>query len=159
MRKKFWIAGLALLLVIGVSGIALSYCGSSAQQPVAPITMMGPGMMGPRWMMGRGYGTWGTPMMGPAMCPMRGYWADVISRGWAGNYYGTPFEQSAKPLTKEDATAIVKNYLASTRNPNIEIGDMKESDNFFKVEIVTKDGSLVDEILVDKRTGLISSAY
>ena len=167
MRRKFWIAGLALLLVIGVSGIALSYCGwwfSGAQQPIAPRTMMGPGMMGP-WMMGRGYGAWGAPTMGPAMCPMMGYWTDAMSRGWAGSYYGTPSEQLArpeqlaKPLTKEDAAAIVKNYLASTRNPNLKIGDVKESDDYFKVEIVTKDGSLVDEILVDKRTGSISSAY
>jgi hypothetical protein len=158
MRRKFWIAGLALLLVIGLSGIALSYCGwwfPGAQQSVAPTTMMGSGMMGP-WMMGRGYGTWGAPTMGPAMCPMRGYWADAISRDWAGSYYGTPL---AKPLTKEDTTAIVKNYLASTRNPNLKIGDVKESDDFFKVEIVTRDDSLVDEILVDKRTGSISSAY
>jgi len=91
--------------------------------------MMGPGMMGP-WMMGPGY-----PGYGPR--------------------YGEP----QKPLEEKDVKAIVKDYIESTRNPNLKMGKIKEMENFFEVEILTKDNSLVDKILVDKFTGWMRSAY
>ena len=38
-------------------------------------------------------------------------------------------------------------------NPNLKLGKITEQDEVFEVEIVTKDGSQVDKLLVDKSTG------
>ena len=66
---------------------------------------------------------------------------------------------SAEPVTKERAEAIVKQNLANLRNPNLKTGKVVEETAGFVVEITTKDGALVDKIIVDKRTGHARSAY
>jgi len=112
---------------------------------------MGPGMMGQGWrrggpgMMGRsgqqGYGM-GQRQMGPGYGP--------------GSQYQ---QQPQKPMQKQDAETILNNYLASTRNPNLKLGKIEDKGNVFQADITTKDGSLVDRIMVDKSTGWIRSAY
>jgi len=121
----------------GYGGWYCPYCG----QPVSPRGGygMGPGMMGP-WMMGPG-------MMGPWM----------MGPGYPG--YGPRYGEPQKPLEEKDVKAVVKDYIESTRNPNLKMGKIKEMENFFEVEILTKDNSLVDKILVDKFTGWMRSAY
>ena len=109
--------------------------------------MMGPGywghgyMMGPGYggMMGRGYGG----MMGP------GYSGPDRWRGY-GYDYGS---KSPEPLTKEDATKLLKRYVKNTDNPNLKLGKITEEKGNFVGEITTKDGSLVDKIVVNKNTG------
>ena len=105
---------------------------------------MGPGMMGPGWHRG--------PEWGP------GYGMD---RGRMGPGYGyrQQNQQPQKPLEKGDAETIVKKYLVSMNNPNLKLGKIEEKDNGFEVDIVTKNNSLVDKILVDKNTGWMRSAY
>lgn len=101
--------------------------------------MMGPGMMGygmGPWMMGRGMGP---GMMGP------GYW----------HHHG----QGQGPLKEKDAKSIVQNYLKSTRNPNLKLGKIKEVENGYEAEIVTKENSLVDKVLVNKYSGWMRSVY
>ena len=117
---------------------------------------MGPGMMGPGYgygmgpgMMGRGYGGYG--MMGPGY----GYGYGPQSRYG----YGRQYQQSQKPLSKDQVQEEVDNYLKSTRNPNLEIGNIEEKGNDYEVDIQTKGGSLVDKLLVDKDTGWMRSAY
>jgi hypothetical protein len=108
--------------------------------------MMGPGMMGPG-MMGP---EMGLGMMGP------GY------RGYEPQYapsYGPQYQQSPKPLGDKDAKAMLENYIQSTRNPNLKLGKITEKDNYFEAEILTKENSLVDKILVDKFTGWMRSTY
>jgi hypothetical protein len=102
---------------------------------MGPGMMMGGGMMG-----GRGYGM-GPGMMGP------------------GYGYGPQYQQPQKPLEEKDAKAILENYLRGTRNPNLKLGKITEQGNYFEAEIVTKEGSLVDKILVDRYTGWIRSVY
>ncbi len=97
--------------------------------------MMGGGMMGPRG----GYG------MGPG--------------GAAGSGYQQPYRGSQSPLKEKEALTVVENYLKSTRNPNLKPGKVKDAGNAFEVEILTKDNSLVDKVLVDKSSGWIRSAY
>jgi hypothetical protein len=106
---------------------------------------MGPGMMGPGMMepgYGYGYGM-GPGMMGP------GY----------GYQYGRQYQQPQKPLDEKHAKAIFENYLKSTRNPNLKLGRIKDKGNAFEAEILTQKDSLVDKILVDKKTGWMRSAY
>jgi len=45
------------------------------------------------------------------------------------------------------------------RNPNLKLGEIEDKGNAFEAEIQTKDGSLVDRILVDKYTGWMRSVY
>lgn len=102
---------------------------------------MGPGMMG------RGYGM-GPGMMGPQYGPQYG-----------PGYQGPQYQQPQKPMDEKDAKELLENYVQSTRNPNLKLGKIEDKGNFFEAEIQTKDGSLVDRIIVDKRTGWMRSAY
>jgi hypothetical protein len=62
-------------------------------------------------------------------------------------------------LEEKDAKAILENYLKSTRNPNLKLGKLTERDKYFESEILTKDNSLVDKIIVDKYSGWMRSIY
>ncbi len=117
---------------------------------------MGPGMMGYGMgpgMMGRGMGPEGGYERGPGMMG-RGQ-----IRGSQQMGSGPRQQQSQRDLSKEDARSIVKDYLASTRNPYLKLGKIKDTGNAFEAEIVTKDNSLVDKVLVDKTSGWMRPAY
>jgi hypothetical protein len=109
---------------------------------------MGPGMMGPHM---RGRGGMDPGMMGPGYGP--GY-----DPGY-GPQYGPQYQQPQKPMDEKDAKAIVEDYLASMRNPNLKLGKIEDKGNAFEAEVLTKDNSLVDKILVDKYTGWMRSVY
>jgi len=128
---------LAIALVLGLTS---SVIGGEGQ--------MGPGMMGPG-MMGRD--------MGPGMMDR-----EMMGPGYERQHepqYGPRRQQPDKPLEEKDARAILQNYLQSMRNPNLKLGKIKDIGIAFEAEILTKDDSLVDEILVDKNTGSIHSVY
>ncbi len=59
----------------------------------------------------------------------------------------------------DETKAIMREYLKSTRNPNLKLGSIKDMGNNFEAEVLTKDNSLVDRILVNKQTGYMRSAY
>ena len=114
--------------------------GSPAPEGPGSGYRMGPGSgIGPG-MMGRGYGGYG---MGPGH----------------GGRYGEPYQQLSKPLDEQQARQEVENYLQSTRNPNLKVGKIQQKDNQYEVDVETKEGALVDKILVDKDTGRMKSAY
>jgi hypothetical protein len=136
---------------------------------------MGPGMMGPGYgygygmgpgMMGQGYGYgMGPGMMGPGygmgpgtMGPGYGYGRHGYGRHY-GPQYGRQYQQLQKPLDRNQAKQQVENYLSSLRNPNLKLGKIEEKGNSYQIKIETKNGSLVDKILVDKNTGWMRSAY
>lgn len=126
---------------------------------------MGPGMMQGgygmgRGMMGQGYG------MGYGM--MHGGWdmgPGGMHRGWGmgpqygPGYQGPQYQQWQKPMEENDVKGLLENYLKSMRNPNLKLGEIEDKGEAFEAEILTKDGSLVDKILVDKRTGWMRSVY
>jgi hypothetical protein len=62
------------------------------------------------------------------------------------------------PLQEDGARTVVENYIQSTRNPNLKLGKITEQGDAFEAEIVSKDGSLVDKLLVDKSTGWMHPA-
>lgn len=99
---------------------------------------MGPGMMGGR---GRGYG------MGGGMMGGRGYG------------YDQPYAAPGKPLEMKDAKAMMDDYLESTRNPNLKLGKIKDLGTAFEADVLTKNNSLVDRVLINKQTGRMNSAY
>jgi hypothetical protein len=110
------------------------YCGSY----IGPGYGMGPGMM------------YGRPGMGPGM----------MYRDWDRSpQYGPQFQQPQKSLEVKDVKEMLDNYLKSTRNPNLKLGNIEDKGVYFEAEILTKDNSLADKIAVDKTTGWMRSIY
>jgi hypothetical protein len=58
-----------------------------------------------------------------------------------------------------EAKGMFEDYLRSMRNPNLNLGKIKEQKDRFVAEITTKDGSLVDSLELDRTTGFIGSMY
>lgn len=107
------------------------------------------------WMRGtsqQGQQGWYCPWMGGGM----GY--GRMPSGQSQQQYA-PGQTPGKPLTKDQAKALVENYLKNTNNPNLKLGSFSDKGDVFEAEIVTKDGSLADKILVNKETGWFRSAY
>jgi hypothetical protein len=98
-------------------------------------------------MMGGGYGM-GSGTMGPGYQPSPQYPNNQQQQ-----------QQLQKPIDKTQAESMVKNYLRSSSNPNLKLGKITDQGSSFEADIVTKDNSLVDKILVDKDTGAMRSAY
>lgn len=68
--------------------------------------------------------------------------------------------QAGKTLIQEDAVSIVEDYLKKTNNPNLKVGEVERTaDENYLVEIVTKEGSLVDKLEVNRLTGWVRSIY
>lgn len=148
--KKFILA-LALMLVMGLFLF-----------PVEGKVQMGPGMMGYQG----GYGGWYCPNCGRHMGPgmmHRGYGMGpgmgpgMMGPGYPG--YGPQYQQPRKYPEEKDVKGILENYLRSTRNPNLKLGKITEKDNYFEAEILTKDDSLVDKIIVDRYMSWMRSVY
>ena len=102
---------------------------------------MVPGMMGGGYGMGQG-------MMGP------GYGSEPSRQLPNGGQ-----QQPQQPIDKAQARSMVENYLQSTGNPNLKLGKLTDDGSSFEADIVTKNNSLVDKILVDKNSGAMRSAY
>ena len=121
--------------------------------------MMGPGMMG--------YGMMGRGMMGYNMMGQGGDFPDeceeMMSKYGYRQHPGSPESkesQTREALTQEDAVSIVQNYLVQTGNPNLTIGEVAIEEGWdYLVEIVTRDGSLVDKLEVDRLSGWTHSVY
>ena len=109
----------------------------------------------------------GDAMMGPGyerhqMWEDDGEWRQPSEKGKQKRYhkkYSSKSPRAAKELSQSDARSIVRDYLKSTRNPNIKLGKITDSGDAFQAEILTKDGSLVDKLLVDKESGAMRPAY
>ena len=106
---------------------------------------MGPGMMGPGYRMGPG-------MMAPG-------WGMGMNPSWSDGDNPQQSHRPMRPLAEKDAAEIVENYIQSTRNPNLKAGKIEDTGDAFKAQIVTKDNSLVEEVLIDKRSGDMRPAY
>jgi bacterioferritin (cytochrome b1) len=115
------------------------------------------GGMGPGMMQGGGYGSG----MGPGMMGGRGhgYGMGGGMMGGRGHGYDQPYAAPGKPLEMKDARAMMDDYLKSTRNPNLKLGKIKDMGTAFEAEVLTKNNSLVDRVLINKQTGRVNSAY
>jgi hypothetical protein len=99
--------------------------------------------------MGHGYGfSRGSGMMG-------GY-----NSGYGmGRGYGRQYPSTGKSIDAKEAEAMMKDYVKSSRNPNLKLGKIKDMGVAFEAEILTKKNDLVDKVHIDKATGYIRSAY
>ena len=133
--NKRWLIGTILVGAIAFVGLVYGH------------GMSGAGMMGNKGFRSGGH-------MGPMMGTEHG-WGCPMMEHTAG-YYGT---YRTVELTKNDAQTIVRDYLYRLGNPNLKQGKLKETEHEFEVEIVTKDNSLVEKILIDKETGWMRPIY
>ncbi|MDY6903526.1 MAG: hypothetical protein SWH61_02465 [Thermodesulfobacteriota bacterium] len=62
---------------------------------------------------------------------------------------------SRESVDKDQAEAILKDYLDTVGSQNLKPGDITDQGSFFVAEIMRKDGSLVNRMQIDKRTGRI----
>lgn len=100
--------------------------------------------------MGHGYGySMGSGMMG-------GYGMGPGMMWQYGLGYG---RSSKKPIGIKEAETMLKDYIASSRNPNVKLGKIKDVGNAYEAEILTKNNALVDRVLIDKYSGWIRSVY
>lgn len=61
-------------------------------------------------------------------------------------------------ITRENAANIVRDLVAE--NPNLKVGKITETEDGFKVRVVTRKGeALVDRLLVERGTGRIHRIY
>jgi hypothetical protein len=98
-----------------------------------------------------GYGSWSPMGMAGYSCPMWG-------RGYAGPYGGPGAgSYEGASLTQRDAEAIARNYIGP--NPNLKLGRIEEKETHFEAEILTKDGSRVSRLSIDKNTGWVRPIY
>lgn len=148
--KKLVVGTLVAVLVIGTAAFALA----------------GPYGPGPYFQRTQAYGSgwgWGHgPMhMGPMMGP--GMMGQGFGPGAAGFtppcWQAAGYTRAGQPLTKDTATQILQSYVARTGNPNLKLSEVTETDTTFEGKIVTKDGSLVQNLVVDKATGWVHQSF
>ena len=72
---------------------------------------------------------------------------------------GSQLHQKRLSLDNQAAERIFKDYLKSKNDPNLKLGKITDQGYFYEAALLTKDNSLVDELILDKNTGLIHSAY
>jgi hypothetical protein len=104
--------------------------------------MMGPGMMGyDMGPQGMGRGRMGPSMMDRSTMGPRGMGPGMMR----------PLRQD---LSTDDVRHMMEHQLAWQGTPNLKLGKVEEKDDDTVVaEIVTKDGSLVQRLEVDRHTG------
>ncbi len=93
------------------------------------------------------------PAFSQPMCP------DWYNRAPYGSYYPGPrggwYGARKAVRTTEDAKRILQDFFSMYEH--ITIKDIKEREWFFEAEILDKNNTPIDKVIVDKRTGRIRS--
>lgn len=172
MKKAIFISLIVFVLLLGATILYANPYGSTpVQEGYGPYpgwnycpycgSYMGPGRMYPGGGMGPGYGMGHHGQgMGPGMRHHRGWGMGPQNGPRHGPQYGPPYQQRQEPMDEETARKYLKDYLNSSRNPNLKVGKIEEKGRYFEAEIVTKkEGALVDVLALDKYTGWVRSIY
>jgi hypothetical protein len=80
-----------------------------------------------------------------------------MHHGWSRGQGPREKSKQMSPINKEEVKTLMNNYVAA--NPNLKIGEVTEKDDVYVGKIVTKDGSLVEKLVVDKSTGWMKRQY
>lgn len=76
-------------------------------------------------------------------------------RGW----HCMEFPVGAQPVTRDQAAQILQAHVRTVGNPILRVGGVTEFEAYYETQIVTKDGSFVEKVWVDKRSGWMRSVY
>jgi len=153
MRKEMKLAGLALATVLTVSVVkpAIAHGPESQGSGLGQMPGMGQGMMGQGFqgqmpMMGQG-------MMGQGHMPMMGQGMMGQMPMMGGHGYGQ-MQPLRRDLTTDEVKHMMEHRVDWAGSPNLKVGRITEKGtDTIVTEIVTKDGSLVRKIEVDRHTG------
>lgn len=80
-----------------------------------------------------------------------------MHHGWGRGQCPMGKSGDMAPISKDDANMLMKNYVSG--NPNLKIGDIIDKDDVYVGEIVTKDGSPVEKLIINKKTGWMKRTY
>ena len=58
-----------------------------------------------------------------------------------------------KNLSEAEAIEVVRGFLKSTRDLNLQVGELSDAGDAYLVDILTRSGSVFDRVLVDKQSG------
>ncbi len=111
------------------------------------------------WHMGPMMGEGQTPMMGQGQMPMMGSGQMPMMGSGQTPMMGQGMSPGmmqplAKDLSASDVQHMIEHRLAWQGNPNLKVGKVEEKDDHTIVaEIVTKEGSLVQRLEVDRHRG------
>lgn len=105
----------------------------------------------------------GQAASGMMMCPCMQM---MMGGGTGGGMMGGQMSQSnatsqplSNPRTLEQARERAEQYLESSGNPNLKIGEINETAASFEIEVVTRDDSLVNWLIIDKKSGELKAQY
>ncbi len=157
MKRKATIPAVAAAAVIGLvlAGPAFAH-GTDAK--AAPGAVSNPcaggmggagGMSGQKGGMSGQKGGMGGGMMGGGMGGQKGGMSGQGAMLGHMLFGGAPL----RPMTPERVTAIVTGMLAMHGPDTLKVGKVEATDDSITAEIVTKDGSLVQKIEFNKKTG------
>ncbi len=68
------------------------------------------------------------------------------------------YNRQGQPVTMERAKQMLEDYVSYKYNPNLKIGDISDKGDIFEASILTMDGSPVERIQVDKKSGWFRNA-
>jgi len=152
----------------GQGGWFCPWCGQQSGQ-MGPGMMRGRGQMGPgmqgrgmmhgpqgQGMMHHGYGM-GRGMMHRGYGPGQQMGPGMMHHGWGRGQYPSAQGEQMQVMSKGKVRMLLEEYVAA--NPNLKVGEIEEQEELYMGRIETKDGSLVERILVDKETGWMKKAY
>ena len=156
-----------LVMVFLLSGVTLVFAGMDQQGNMGQQMQASPQDEG--WFCpvcgSQGYGGKQSAMMGVGGRPSTGMSGHhymgmgpgMMQQGWSRS--GCPRDKAGNiaPIEKDEAKMLMKNYVAA--NPNLKIGKITEKDDMFVGEVVTKDGSLVENLEVDKNSCMMRRSY
>ena len=117
--------------------------------------MMGPGYGGGHHMMGPGYGRHHMWDEGDAWKPRR-KGNERSEQKKKKSFYS---DSQNRNLSESEAIDIVKDFLKSTRDLNLQIGRLSDAGDAYLVDILTRSGSVFDQVLVDKQNGHMRPAH
>lgn len=96
------------------------------------------------------HGWYGRGTMGPGM--MDNYGPGMTGSGMMG--WGQNPQQANLNLSANDVKNYLERWIASTGNPNIKVGSVVEKDaTTITADVVTKDDTVVQKFLFDRRSG------
>ncbi|MET4808194.1 hypothetical protein [Limibacillus sp. MBR-115] len=151
MRLTMNLTGLALAGVFTVSVVASAIAHDPDSQGSGQGQMP---MMGHQGMMGQGHmPMMGQGMMGQGHMPMMGQ-GMMDQMPMMGGYGYGQMQPLRRDLTTDEVKHMMEHRVDWAGNPNLKVGKITEQDaDTIVTEIVTKDGSLVRKIEVDRHTG------
>ena len=99
--------------------------------------------------------------MGPGMMPYGGYSDDTMGPTMMnrGDENESQYRQNHTYLDRKAAERIFEDSIERKQNPNLKLGEIKDQGTFFEAQVLTKDNSLVEKLIVDKNTGRMRTAY